>query len=295
MIIFSYNIEIPRNGFWLLSEWFGRWFKGGVNIMAADSIFNGLPDWLVKLQENILWSLGGMVHLMDEEMADQLNLNPRLLRTKLIKALLDDENVLKLARQAYKSNVMTQSNFERYFKLYKTFELKVPDGYIHAEQMARFKKRDRIIMWDDSFTDKEFVNASEELLAGETYRVEMLEIVSQVNNQHAPSMEECFAYLCQRDAILVGVQGASLLLQLFKEKISSKDKDLNRLCISFGKNNVPWLEPEIVPESGLVPVICEPFAVHHAGGQLWKFCYMTEFTFNNRQIYSYYLLLFKKI
>ena len=259
--------------------------------MAGDSIFDGLPDWYFELQKNILWSLHDMFALIDSETADKLNLEPKILRTRLIKALLNDEKALEQARRVYKLKIMSQSEPERKFKLFKTFTLKVPDNYIHAKQLASLKKKDKRIVCPDTFMDKKFANTSEELVAGETYMVKMFKITRPEYIGDHTSMEDCFAHLCRQDAILAGIQGAALVLQLNKKNISSQNKDLFRICLSFGKNNVPWLEPEIVPESGKVPIIYEPSDIV---GRPWALGCKSDFEFDLRHIFSYYLLCFCK-
>ncbi|MDI6820629.1 MAG: hypothetical protein QMD65_00415 [Patescibacteria group bacterium] len=104
------------------------------------------------------------------------------------------------------------------FTLLKTFSLTVPKGYKHKTQLSTLKRKN-FHYFNDAVTDKNFRKVTEKLVPGKTYKIKIFRIGGRVTS------EECLDLYKRERAILIGVQGLSLVYQ-FKKKEFLKDKYL---------------------------------------------------------------------
>ncbi len=111
------------------------------------------------------------------------------------------------------------------FELVKTFILQVSDNFVHktyldSKQGSPVKGIDVWNTWE--ITDHNFRKVSTQLKAGQTLQVEIFKGIG------LQSSEECIQFLKENNALLVGAQGAGLVLELKREEIPN---DSN--CYSF--------------------------------------------------------------
>jgi len=130
------------------------------------------------------------------------------------------------------------------FELVTSFELKVPDDYDHASRLNTFfqNHEHELSGYDRRITDDNFAQVSTHLTPGQELLVKIFQINKQITH------EECLSFLRQQKAILVGAQGASLVLEHNKENlpddmcILSLDKVDTLYQDHEGDHCVPYLE-----------------------------------------------------
>ena len=109
----------------------------------------------------------------------------------------------------------------------------VPDDYVHGSQLTTFGKKHRkeFCCYRDSITDENFPNPSRVLKPGDKLRVRAWKRV--VSGE--VTSEEHMAFLATQKAVLVGVQGASLV---YEQKRNQLPKD--KWCVSFDEKDRLW-------------------------------------------------------
>lgn len=140
------------------------------------------------------------------------------------------------------------------FKLLKSFELTVPEDYVHETQLASFSgnHRKEFYGYNDNITDENFAGVTDKLIPGETYELKIFGINQPV------SSEDCLALLKMQPRIrLVGAQGASLARQLKKEEFP-----VDKGVISLDNKDALWKDAD-----GFHGV---PYVYRHSDGG-WSF------------------------
>lgn len=107
------------------------------------------------------------------------------------------------------------------FTLVNTFNLTVPEDYIHGIQLATVG-RGQFYSFNKEITDENFRNATQRLVPGKTYQVKIFGIKRRVTSK------ECLALYRSQGAILTGAQGLLLAHQQDKEQFP-----VGMLTISF--------------------------------------------------------------
>lgn len=122
------------------------------------------------------------------------------------------------------------------FALIRTFDVTVPDDYMHATRLATFRKEhgENFNFFHSSITDVNFRKAAR-LVPGRTFRVQ---IFGQ-NGSGMTSSDERLSFLRSRKAVFVGAHGVSLVL-------SEKREELPRgfSYASFDERDALWEDAE---------------------------------------------------
>lgn len=122
------------------------------------------------------------------------------------------------------------------FTLIRTFDVTVPEGYVHETRLASFKKENgkNFNFLHSGITDVNFRNAAR-LVSGRTFKVE---IFGQ-NVSGMTSSDERMALLRSKRAVFVGAQGASLV-------VSEKREELPRgfSYASFDERDALWKDAD---------------------------------------------------
>ena len=95
------------------------------------------------------------------------------------------------------------------FTLVKTLDITVPDGYVHATQLATFKRNhgEKCYFYNDDISDENFAKVTTPLTPGRKFKVKVFKQVVA----GAVTSEERMAFLRSRRAVFTGAQGASLV------------------------------------------------------------------------------------
>ena len=117
------------------------------------------------------------------------------------------------------------------FSLLTTFRFTVPEDYDHSTQLASFakKNREKFNFYNDNITDANFARATNKLVPGKTYEAKIFGITNRVTS------EDCLAFLKTQSAILVGVQGLSVVWQQAKEQFPK-----GKWVVAFDEKNALW-------------------------------------------------------
>jgi len=120
------------------------------------------------------------------------------------------------------------------FELVKTVTLQVPNNFVHetyldSKQGSPVKGIDVWNTWE--ITDQNFRKVSTQLKAGQRLQVEIFKGIG------LQSFKNGIQFLKENNAVLVGAQGAGLVLELKREEIPNDSE-----CYSFDEENYLYQE-----------------------------------------------------
>src|SRR3989338_4997447 len=119
-------------------------------------------------------------------------------------------------------SIVDRASPSSHFTLMKTIDIVVPDDYVHATQLATFKRENLngFYAYDPSITDANFANVTTPLVPGRTFR----ERIFQPPASSVTAPEEWLVFLRSQKAVLVGVQGMSLVYAQKREEFPKHHK-----------------------------------------------------------------------
>lgn len=117
----------------------------------------------------------------------------------------------------------------------KEFELTVPKDYHHDTQLERFGRKTKdlktTLAFNSNLSDENFSEVSHKLTPGKTYLVKFIPINSRVNSN------ECLVEYKRQNAVLVGVQGLTLLQETHPDEFP-----VGKYSVSFDeKDTLPYV------------------------------------------------------
>jgi len=134
-------------------------------------------------------------------------------------------------------SVVDHASHSPHFTLMKTFDIVVPDDYVHAIQLATFKGENlkKFYFYDSAITDANFVNVTTSLVPGRKFRVRVFRpFPLGVATPH-----EWLVFLKSQKAVLVGAQGASLVYAQNREELPK-----HYCCISLDEKGTFWQDAD---------------------------------------------------
>lgn len=103
------------------------------------------------------------------------------------------------------------------FALVTTFDITVPADYVHATQLATFKKEyaKQCYFYNEAITDANFAKATTKLTPGRKFKVKVFKQAVAGTT----TSEELMAFLRSQKAIFTGAQGASLVFAQKRQEL----------------------------------------------------------------------------
>jgi hypothetical protein len=139
----------------------------------------------------------------------------------------DLEYIIQNGPPEWKEKAQKQFSAQK-FKLLASTKIMVPKNYDHAHQLAALNKKN-FWYFNDDITDEHFRNVKDKLVPGKKYAVDFVGIGARVTS------EECLGVYHEKNALLVGAQGLSLLWQLDKNSFP-----VSKWSASFDEKDHLW-------------------------------------------------------
>jgi len=136
-------------------------------------------------------------------------------------------------RQEQRQRVLAPFMKDPRFELANAFNIVVPKGYDHAMRLTDFTKAhgSEFNYYNSDITDEHFSQATIKLVPGRKFKVKAFHITKTVTS------EDCLSFLHKQKAVLIGAQGASLVYELAKNKLSK-----DRWSVSFDEKDALWVD-----------------------------------------------------
>ncbi|OGZ05884.1 MAG: hypothetical protein A2845_03720 [Candidatus Lloydbacteria bacterium RIFCSPHIGHO2_01_FULL_49_22] len=130
-------------------------------------------------------------------------------------------------------SIVDRASPSSHFTLMKTIDIVVPDDYVHATQLATFKRENLngFYAYDPSIIDANFTNVTTSLVPGRKFRVQ----VFRPPTSGVTTSEEWLAFLKSQKAVLVGAQGLSLVYAAKREELPK-----HYVCVSLDEKGAFW-------------------------------------------------------
>ena len=121
------------------------------------------------------------------------------------------------------------------FPLLTTFQITIPEDYVHETQLAAFAKenREKFYSYNYGITDANYARVTNKLTPGKTYETKIFKITKRVTS------EDCLAFLKTQKAILVDAQGISVVWRQAKEQFPK-----GKWTVSFDENDARWRDAD---------------------------------------------------
>lgn len=176
--------------------------------------------------------------------------------------------------------------YDKYFKLFKTFTLEVPEDYNHATQLSYFLDKyrggmyriDRVFL-GDWLKDSNFANVSTKLQPGMKFEVDIFELLETV------STSDCLNFLKVSGGSLVGVQGATIVFDRYRNKLTGHDhRHRASAYVSFDEKKNLYKSPD------------GNYNLPEVGGRVccWKSSFHSTLSADDSRD-KYYILRFREI
>ena len=174
-----------------------------------------IPGWYVEFQANVLRQLPRPGEL-DQTTAEGWSGNQKVLKNVLAGVLLPSQD---------------KPVADSRFALSAAFEMRIPDNYNHATQLASFEKENRkkFYSYNGDITDAHYAKVTNKLTPGKIYEAKIFGITKRVTS------EDCLEFLKTQKAILVGAQGISVVWQQAKEQFPK-----GKWTLSFDEKDAFW-------------------------------------------------------
>ena len=143
------------------------------------------------------------------------------------------ESLVRILRKALMPN---QDEFVNpRFPLLTTFQITIPEDYVHETQLAAFAKenREKFYSYDYGITDANYARVTNKLTPGKTYETKIFKITKRVTS------EDSLVFLKPQKAILVGAQGISVAWQQAKERFPK-----GKWIVSFDEKEALWRDAD---------------------------------------------------